>query len=146
MRSIPPAGKHGCRKCKGLCLRDATVQDVQLELIRRSQYNAFEGERVAKDLLSNRDLWIAVLMDRFGVPNPPWLPSAGLIKLRDLDQDFWNVDTLFILAKNATAARKLAAFRDRWAADTAVVHEQEDTERILGGWGLKGRLVTLWWD
>ncbi len=146
MRQVARTRSHGCRACKGMCLRDATVQDVQLELIRRSQFNAFDGARVAKDLLSHRKLWISVLMDHFGVPNPPWMPSASLMKLRDLDGNYWNVDTLYVLAKSATAARKLASFRDRWIADSAVVHDQEETERVLGGWGLPGRLVTFWWD
>ncbi len=138
--------KHGCRACKGRCLREATAQEIQIELIRRTQMNAFDGERVVKDLLKHRDLWIAVLMDRLGVSNPPRLPSMGLIKLRDLDTNDWNVDTLFVLAKNAKAARKFASFRDPWIADTAVVHDQDETERVLGGWGLPGRLVTFWWD
>lgn len=138
--------RHGCRACMGKCLREATAQEIQLELIRRTQMNAFDGERVARDLIEHRDLWIAVLMDRFGVSNPPRLPSCSLIKLRDLDGNDWNVDTLFILAKNVKSARKLASLRDPWIADSAVVHDQEETERVLGGWGLPGRLVTFWWD
>lgn len=31
-----------------LSLRDASVQDIQLELLRRTKFNAFDGERVLR--------------------------------------------------------------------------------------------------
>ncbi|MFM9963093.1 MAG: hypothetical protein ACKV2Q_17945 [Planctomycetaceae bacterium] len=34
-----------------LLLREATVQDIQLELLRRTQWNALDGERVVASLL-----------------------------------------------------------------------------------------------
>jgi hypothetical protein len=39
-----------------LLLRDATVQKIQLELIRRTSFNALEGEKVFASLLRHRDL------------------------------------------------------------------------------------------
>jgi hypothetical protein len=73
------------------CLRDATAQEMQLELIRRWQYNAFDGERVAAKLYECRDLWKAVMMDRLSISNPGRLPGMGLIKLRDLPNNEWKV-------------------------------------------------------
>jgi hypothetical protein len=55
-------------------------------LLRRTGFNALDGERVAASLLRHRDLWLAALLDRRGVPNyaePGLLLMAGLIKLRD---------------------------------------------------------------
>ena len=49
-----------------LLLRDATVQDIQLELIRRYRFNEFDGQRVHDFLMKHRHLWQAVIMDRFG--------------------------------------------------------------------------------
>jgi hypothetical protein len=46
---------------------DATVQGIQFELIRRTKFNAFDGERVEGSLLRHRELWMAVLLDRQGV-------------------------------------------------------------------------------
>jgi hypothetical protein len=92
-------------------LRDATVQDIQLELIRRSGFNDFDGEQVCALLARHRALWAAVLFDRPGVPNyrePTRLLAGGLIKLRDLPDNIWNVDTLFVLTPTK-AARELAA-------------------------------------
>lgn len=83
-----------------LTLRDATVQDIQLELIRRTKFNTFDGEQVCELLARYRGHWRAVLLDRPGVPNykvPSHLLTSGLIKLRDLDDNIWNADTLFVL-------------------------------------------------
>ena len=50
-------------------LGDATVQEIQLELIRRTRFNAFDGERVTASLIRHRELWMAVLLDRQGLAN-----------------------------------------------------------------------------
>jgi hypothetical protein len=81
-----------------LPLGEATAQDIQLELIRRWQFNAFDGERVAAKLLEHRDLWESVMMDRLALSGFGDLPAMGLIKLRDLPYNEWNVDTLYMLA------------------------------------------------
>ena len=74
-------------------LRDASVQEIQLELLRRRCWNALDGERAHASLLKHRDLWLAVLLDWPGVANyaePSSLLMSGLIKLRDLPDNFWN--------------------------------------------------------
>src|SRR5438105_6982113 len=94
---------------ESLSLRGATVQEIQLELLRRTSFNALDGERVYASLLKHRDLWLAVLLDRPGVPNyaePGSLLMSGLIKLRDLPENFWNGDTLFILTQSDSHARE----------------------------------------
>ena len=80
-----------------LFLRDASVQEIQLELIRRTHFNAFEGERIYASLMKHRSLWLAVLLDRPGMANhdePGLLLISGLIKLRDLPDNLWNADIL----------------------------------------------------
>ena len=47
-------------------LREATVQEIQLELIRRTKFNAFDGERIHASLMKHRTYWQAVLLDRRG--------------------------------------------------------------------------------
>jgi hypothetical protein len=117
-------------------LTEATVQEIQLELIRRHQHNYFEGEDVAEDLMAHREWWEAVLMDT----------SARLIKLRDLEKNLWNVDTLYILATNEHSARRLAKLGERWSADSVTVYDEEETNWELGGGIEEQRLVTVWWD
>jgi hypothetical protein len=123
-------------------LGEATVQEIHLELIRRSQYNLFDGENVLEDLLEQRELWKAVLFDRQSTN----AGMSGLIKLRDMPDNFYNVDTLYILAPNAAAAHRLAEFGETWFADWAEVADIKTTQSALGSSYEDGRLVTMWWD
>jgi hypothetical protein len=118
-----------------LDLSQATIQDIQLELIRRHRHNLFDGRKVAADLLTHREWWTAVLVDRM-----------DLIKLRDLADNLWNADTLYILATNPRSAWRLAELAEEWQADTVEVFEQEATQRELGGGTDDQRLVMIWWD
>ncbi|MEZ0229944.1 MAG: hypothetical protein ACAI25_15075 [Planctomycetota bacterium] len=120
----------------------ATIQDLHLELIRRSSFNFLDGPRVVRDLEAHRDLWLAVLIDRDGMP---W--GSDMIKLRDIPENVWNVDKLFVLARDERAARRLTEFAERWRADEVDVQGEEATERALGrGRVSPERLVTFWWD
>jgi hypothetical protein len=108
-----------------LDLRTASVQDIQLELIRRTSFNALDGERVYASLMAHRGLWTAALLDRAGVPNyaePRHLLTMGLIKLRDLPTNFWNADTLFVLTRTRDDARELAriAEQEDWGGEVQV--------------------------
>ena len=132
-------------------LRDASVQDIQLELIRRTTFNMFDGQRVCELLHQHRRLWRAVLLDQPGVPNyasPSRLLTGGLIKLRDLEDNIWNADTLFVLTHTAAQARELATVFDQ--ADMGAmprVHEDMDkTDMALGTGREEYGLLTVWWD
>jgi hypothetical protein len=137
---------------EALSLCDATVQDIQLELIRRTRFNALEGERVVASLLRHRDLWLAALLDRPGVPDysePRLLLTSGLIKLRDLPDNLWNADTLFVLTRTREQARRLAAIieEEDWGADEVHVYEdQQELDRALGSGRREFGLVSVWWD
>ena len=125
-------------------LATATVQDIHLELIRRSEHNAFHGDRVLADLLTYRRDWQAVLFDTYGLATDRGLP-ARLIKLRDMAANDYNVDTLYILAVDAEAAHRLVTLAEAWGAEPRI-YSQEDTERALGTSCANERLVQMWWD
>jgi hypothetical protein len=127
-------------------LTEATVQEIQLELIRRTQYNAFDGERVFAALQAHWDLWDAALMDRFGIPTPGELPRSGLIKLRDLPGNYWNVDTLYVLCPDAARARQLAEIAEAWAGEVQVHDDEEEVGSALGSSREEWAIVTVWWD
>src|SRR5438270_5502589 len=59
------------------------IQSIELDLLRRSSFNNLDGPQVARDLVNNRRLWCGVIIDRLG--------DDALIKLRDLDENVWNV-------------------------------------------------------
>jgi hypothetical protein len=134
---------------RSLC--DATVQEIQLELIRRTQFNAFDGERVTASLIRHRELWSAVLLDRQGLANyakPSRLLMSGLIKLRDLPDNLWNADTLFVLTENHAQARDLAqiAEEEDWGGEVYVYENQDEIDRALGTGRDEFGLLTIWWD
>lgn len=134
-----------------LSLRDATVQEIQLELLRRTQFNAMDGERIAASLLRHRDLWIAALLDRPGLPdftNPRRLLMSGLIKLRDLSENFWNVDILYVLTRSAKEAHALLriAEDEEWGGMPHVIEDREEVDRALGGGDGEEAVLRVWWD
>ena len=134
-----------------LSLREASVQDIQLELLRRTRFNALDGARVQASLLQHRHLWLAVLLDRPGVPDyaqPRSLLLSGLIKLRDLPDNLWNADTLFILTRTRQAARERArlAEDEDWAGEVCVYEDQQEIDRALGTGRQEYGLLSVWWD
>jgi hypothetical protein len=134
-----------------ISLRAASVQDIQLELLRRTSFNALDGERVAASLLQHRALWLAALLDRPGVANyaePGFLLISGLIKLRDLPDNLWNADTLFLLTRTRDQARQLAriAEEEDWGGEVQVFESQEEIDRALGTGRQEYGLMSVWWD
>lgn len=128
-------------------LSQASNQAIQLELIRRRQFRSFDGQRVVDCLFEHRELWEAVMMDRVALSRPGSLPTLGLMKLRDLPQDEWNVDTLYILCPSAEAARKLARIFENWRWGGMVdVHTScEEVDDALGGAKRGQAIVSIWW-
>ena len=132
-------------------LADATAQEIHLELIRRTSFNAFDGGRVVDSLLRHRELWRSVLLWRVGVVNydrPRALPAMSMIPLRDLDANFWNADTLFLLAPNLPAAERLVALAEdqEWGGEPGQIHDKGETDDALGSGRDELRIVSFWWD
>ncbi|MFC9896627.1 hypothetical protein ACFVMC_23315 [Nocardia sp. NPDC127579] len=133
-------------------LSEATVQQVQLELIRRSSFNCFDGDLVADSLTRHRDLWLAAYMDRFGLAHKKhrdWFASGSLIKLRDLPGGRWNVDTLVVLTETTDQAQQLAhiAEQENWQADDVTVQDNTDELAFaLGMWPTDHKVLSVWWD
>jgi hypothetical protein len=132
-------------------LQEATVQDIQLELIRRTRFNTFDGEVICALLARYRDYWRAALLDRPGIPNyrtQSLLLTAGLIKLRDLEDNIWNADTLFVLTHTPEQARELAAAfeESETGAMPTVLEDREETDMALGTGRQTYGLLQVWWD
>jgi hypothetical protein len=130
-------------------LVEASVQEIQLELLRRSSFNALNGPRVVERLRQHRDLWLAVILDRIGICGSGRLPMSSLIKLRDLHRNIWNADTLYILTRTTADAKRFAEIiRDEdWAAE---VYLHDDTHEISDLLGTSFKedfgLIRVWWD
>jgi hypothetical protein len=131
-----------------LPLGQATAQDIQLELIRRRRFNDFDGQAVAAKLMDHRDLWEAAMMDRLALSNFGSLPAMGLIKLRDLPYNDWNVDTLYLLAPDKEAAKKLAEIfkMEESGGMINVYDDPQDVDSALGSGRETRAVVAIWWD
>lgn len=131
-------------------LREATAQEIQLELLRRTRHNALDGEQIVESLLKHRDLWLAVLLDRLYV----WtrtdydLPLGNFMKLRDLPYNDWNANTLYILTDEREKAIRLAqiAEEEDWAGEVRVFDDPEQVARSVGSGRDEHFLVRIWWD
>jgi hypothetical protein len=136
---------------ESMLLREASVQDIQLELLRRTRFNDLHGEKVCASLLKHRHLWRAALQDRQGVANyaePSRLLIGGLIKLSDLDDNLWNADTLFVLTPTHQDAERLAqiAEEEDWGGEIYVYKDQADMDAALGTGRQEYGLLSIWWD
>ena len=129
-------------------LHEATTQEIQLELIRRTEHNYMSGERLVATLLEHRELWEAVLLDRISFSRPGKLPASGLIKLRDLSHNYWNTDTLFILTPSKASAAKLSKFMkaDKWGGEMIIHTDPEDVDSALGSGRETRAVISIWSD
>jgi hypothetical protein len=109
-------------------MKISDAQKLQLDVIRSVRFNAFDGEKIARDLEANPEAWVSAIM----IPD--------LVALRDLPENVFNVCTLFVYTKTPRAF--LHVFQD-WNCDEA---ESLGT----GGLGtsplLPGSILRFWWD
>jgi hypothetical protein len=90
-------------------------------------------------------------VDRQGVANyaePSRLLIRGLIKLRDLDDNLWNADTLFVLTPTRQDAERLAqiAEEEDWGGEVYVYKDQAQMDAALGTGRQEYGLLPIWWD
>src|SRR6266536_3332509 len=106
-------------------------QQLQLERVRITAFNAFQGERVARDLETNEALWDGFVFGRFRL--------LELIELRDLPSGYLNADTLY-LSTTRERLQDLLRLAETWAGevswhanDYAGFATREEFERQWGG-------------
>ena len=125
-----------------------TIQDIHLELMRRTSFNEFDGKAVVSTLLENGELWDAVMMDRPAIRlrrDKPTGSFISLIKLRDIPDDYWNVDTVYVLTTKDKADRIRELF-DRLSADEVYVIQGERLKKAMGSMKPESCVVAAWWD
>jgi hypothetical protein len=140
-------GRHPSLPPESLALTEASVQEIQLELIRRRQFNQFDGAKIVASLRRHRRLWRAVLMDRLGFVDHD-RTHWGLIKLRDLPLNTWNVDDLYIMTDTLDQAREIEriAEQEQWLADNIDLVQDEAARANALGTSDPGYIISFWWD
>ena len=112
-----------------------TIQDIQLDLIERASFNLFDGEQVRRDLMEHKDLWKGVIIGRF--------ENSLLIPLRDIADNYWNVDTLMILP-HPGKENELVELAEGWGADDVDLLTGNNIEMMYGG--MENTVLRVWWD
>jgi hypothetical protein len=135
--------ERGARPRETRAERFATLQELQLEIIRRTSFEEFEGSLVFSDLNEHRDWWKAVYVDR------SWPPDRReLEKARDLADNVSRGDTLRLLTPDEASAWEMVDLSERWGANAYRVdggqpwYDSPDVTR----WEGVDHLVTLRWE
>jgi hypothetical protein len=118
------------------------VQQLHLDLIRCISFNDFNGEQVADGLIAHRDLWVGVISAHSYRPHP------ALRLFEELPEDTWHTDTLWIMAVNRDAGKRLCDLcREQWFADEAGIYTPQEAEQLLQATLIDDEvLVRVWWD
>jgi hypothetical protein len=113
------------------------AQQVQLDIIERTNFNSFDGQKISRLLKENRDLWRAVLM------------PLDLISLRDMPDGTWHADTLYIFVDDGCQFKLEELVREQFEADEIQWIGGSEAEDILGTTELEDRssvILLIWWD
>ena len=143
-------------------------QEIQVELMRISTFNDFDGDFVADSLLEHRDLWLGFILDREAY-SAEWqrrkiveegisgrLPVCPIdtIRLRDIAAGYWNVDALFVLPAPGRED-ELLALAQTWRADEVDWCDPTDASFVSYnspkiGESFVGakveKMLRVWWD
>lgn len=143
-------------------LQSIPTQDLLLELVRRSQHNCRDFEKIAKDLDQNRDLWVSccswlgMVVDRVSY----WVAEerfekgeevsglfSTLIPLRDLDQQMteFHADEVLIVSSGKDD-EKLLALAKTWETDRCEFLPRGVANPMLGGNIFDHQILWCWND
>ena len=100
------------------------IQKIILDLVENTSFNNFDGEQIAKDLRENENKWLGFIFGKFCY--------STIIPLRDIDNGFYNADTIYIKvkAKNFNWLKKMVK---KWKVNE------------FGGY-LNGKIFGVWDD
>ncbi len=112
------------------------IQELQFELMKLASFNEFDGDMVVESLKSHEELWRGVIMDRAGFNSPDakdYSEAIDLIKLRDIEDEYWNIDTIYIKPVEGKE-KELEELAKSWGADEVDWIEKTDAGKVLRVW------------
>ena len=112
------------------------VQEIQLEIIARTNFNFFNGRKIAQWLRENHKMWRAVLL-----PLDP-------LSLRDMADGHWHADTLYIYPEDGWQFKLEEIMKEQFGADETRWIGGESAADLVGDSEIDGSYVILaaWWD
>jgi hypothetical protein len=118
-------------------------QKIQFDLMKNASFNYFDGEKIVGLLKENPDFWDGVVMGRTSCLDGEIY--SDLIHLRDIQEGFTNVDTVFITATKGRETDLERLVKKSFKADEVGWLDDDEANRRLGG-GVKNKVLRVWWD
>ena len=113
------------------------AQNFQLEVIARTNFNSFNGKRIAEWLRENHKMWRSVLL------------PLDFISLRDMANGNWHADTLYIYPEDSYHFKLEEIMKEQFHADETEWIGGEDAMDLLGTDEIEYTshvILSVWWD
>ena len=113
------------------------AQQIQLDIIAKTNFNFFDGKRIAQWLSENHKMWRAVLL------------PLDFISLRDMNDGHWHADTLYIYPEDGWQFELEEAMKEQFGADETRWIGGETAVDMLGTTEVEDKsyvILEAWWD
>ena len=113
------------------------AQQIQLDIIAKTNFNFFKGEQIARWLRENHKMWRAVLL------------PLDFISLRDMDDGHWHADTLYIYPEDGWQFKLEEVMKEQFGADETRWIGGETASDMLGTSEVEDNsyvILEAWWD
>jgi len=113
------------------------AQQIQLDIIAKTNFNFFNGRNIAEILKDNHRMWRAVLL------------PLNLISLRDMEEGYWHADTLYIYPEDGYQFKLEELIREQCNADEVHWIGGSDAVDMLGTTEVEDKsyvIMEAWWD
>ena len=117
--------------------RISEAQQIQLDIIAKTNFNFFNGRKLAEWLKENHKMWHAVLL------------PLDLISLRDMADGHWHADTLYIYPEDGFQFKLEEVLREQFGADEIRWIGGESAGDMLGTSEVDDKshvILEAWWD
>ncbi|MFT3891457.1 MAG: hypothetical protein QM730_07460 [Anaerolineales bacterium] len=113
------------------------VQQIQLDIIAKTNFNYFNGKKIAEWLKENHKMWRAVLL------------PLDFISLRDMADGHWHADTLYIYPEDGWGFELEEIMKEQFHADETSWIGGESAGDLLGDSDVDDQshvILEAWWD
>ena len=117
--------------------RISEAQQIQLDIIAKTNFNFFNGRTLAEWLKENHKMWHAVLL------------PLDLISLRDMADGHWHADTLYIYPEDGYQFKLEEVLREQFNADEIRWIGGESAGDMLGTSEVDEKsyvILEAWWE
>jgi hypothetical protein len=113
------------------------AQQIQLDIIAKTNFNLFDGKRIAEWLKENHKMWRAVLL------------PLDFISLRDMNDGHWHADTLYVYPEDGWQFELEEVLTEQFHADEVSWIGGSSAADMLGTTEVKEKsyvILEAWWD